>query len=304
METHILKTVGPYYALIEEQEGVPAILRTLQGVVSVSLQQRKNELCQKNDALKKGPRSQKVTSWLQEWELALGTANTLGMTDLLTNYQPTRAFLNAVSSLHPYFSNRYLQDLDTALELDPQSTSFPAGIEIARKFRRTYASQEKTPPVSGAFPGATLQGKEAPEQKGPKKCLDDRRGHLPSTCGGRGGAGGPGGGKISLPHAKSLLEKLESDSSLKRQYAEAYAELTTLTAEKDPAGNSDLKERVKGLAATAFSATPAVYPLQESTILDTGGADHVSNNLDNLIPGSFRPCGPIPVFAGTQKVFI
>src|SRR3569833_1889248 len=104
------------------------------------------------------------------------------MTDLLTNYQHTRAFLNAVSSLNPYFSDRYLQDLDTALELDPQSTSYPDGIEIATKIRRTYASQEQTPPVSGAFPGASLQGKDSSEQNGPKKCLFDRRGHLPSTC--------------------------------------------------------------------------------------------------------------------------
>src|SRR3569833_1316879 len=145
LETHILKTVGPYYSLIEEQEGVHAALKALQGVLSVPLHQRKDELCQKYEALKKGPRSQNVQSWLQEWELALGTAKSLGMTDLLTNYQPTRAFLKAISSLDPYFSNRYRQDLDSALEKDPQSTSFPDGIEIARKFRRTYASQGKTP---------------------------------------------------------------------------------------------------------------------------------------------------------------
>jgi len=55
LEIHIFRTVGPYYYLIEKQEGVHAALKILQSVFSVPLQQRKDELWQKYEALKKGP---------------------------------------------------------------------------------------------------------------------------------------------------------------------------------------------------------------------------------------------------------
>ncbi len=77
-------------------------------------------------------------------------------------------------------------------------------------------------------------------------------------------------------------------------------------------GNTKDTESVKG-AVVSFRLAPtyitylmnpyasfatATYPLWDSTIWDFGATDHVTNNVNNLLPGTFRPCKPEPFFVG------
>ena len=50
--------------------------------------------------------------------------------------------------------------------------------------------------------------------------------------------------------------------------------------------------------------TTTTYPFRDNTIWDSGATDHVINNVNNLLPGTFRPCKPEPFFVGDRMLYI
>ena len=106
---------------------------------------------------------------------------------------------------------------------------------------------------------------------------------------------------------------MEGDETFKKRYGTTYKKLT--------AGNTEDTEPVKGAAVSYRPALTfgtdlyvltdpyaffviATYPLRDSTIWDLGATDHVTNNVNNLLPGMFRPCKLEPFFAGDRMLYI
>ena len=52
-----------------------------------------------------------------------------------------------------------------------------------------------------------------------------------------------------------------------------------------------------------FFAT-ITYPLRNNTIWDLKATDHVINNMNNLLPGTFRPYKPEPFFIRDRMLYI
>ena len=158
------------------------------------------------------------------------------------------------------------------------------------------------------FPGSKLQNEEASSgSRSNEKCIDGMKGHTVKKCYILNKRLRLEGYKIQGKYGKSILEALEANETFKKRYGTAYKELTV--------GNTEETEPVKGVAvsyrpAPTFVTNPhasfaiATYPLSDSTIWDSGATDHVTNNVDNLLPGTFRPCKPEPFFARDRMLYI
>ncbi len=123
----------------------------------------------------------------------------------------------------------------------------------------------------------------------------------------------PEGWKVQRKYVKSIFEAFEADETFKKWYGTIYKELTAGNTEDiEPVKNATVSYRPAFTLGTdlyvstdpyTFFAT-ATYPFRDSTIWDFGTTDHVTNNVNNLLPGIFRPYKPEPFFVGDRMLYI
>src|SRR6266566_2613921 len=231
----------------------------------------------------------------------------------------TRAFLDVIEQTDPYFSASYVLQINQTAKRFPGkdlTKEFPEGVEIARLFKQMY--RQKTArgdqPSKAGFPGSKLQNEEAPSgSRSNQKCIDSTKGHPAKKCYILNKRLRPESWQVQRKYANGVFETLKADETFKKQYNTAYKELT--------AGNTEETEPVKRAAVSYRPAlTPvtdlfvltnphtsfatATYPLRDNTIWDSGTTDHVTNNVNNLLSGTFRPYKPEPFFARDRILYI
>ncbi len=220
--------------------------------------------------------------------------------------------MDAIEQTDPYFSASYVLQINQTTERYPGkdlTKEFPDGVEIVRLFRQMYRQKtaRRDPTSKAGFPGSRYQDEEAPSgSRSNEKCIDGMKGHTAKNCYILNKRLCPEGYKIQGKHGKSILEALEANETLKKRYGPAYKELT--------AGNTEERTDTDYTKGVAVSYRPVLMPvtdrivlhapLRDSTIWDSGATDHVTNNVDNLLPGTFRPYKPEPFFVGDRMLYI
>jgi hypothetical protein len=162
IDDYIMRTTGAYWSTIERVQGVKERLQRLKEHVAPSNYAREQEVLARYDSVRKSAKATQTDEWLRQWESTLSDLKERKLPEA-EGIRPTRAFLQAVESIQPLFTQTWINTIESTAVIYPSedlTAKIPDGFQIAQIFRN-QTNLITNRDATAAFSTATLQGKEA-----------------------------------------------------------------------------------------------------------------------------------------------